>query len=418
MNTMAKKKIFSIGFLILALPLFILIFKNNSAKNRSVSVFKTEIDKHILCQNPGKRYEIIVDSFNIDNNRIRRNQNFAEILRQYDLGEHTVYDALKEVEKVFDVTKFKAGNPYYVFYDKYDTTGTVSYFVYEHEPTSYLKLSFGDKITARKLKKETRVERKSCSATVSSSLWNTMKDNDLNPSLALELSEIYAWTIDFFGLEQGDAFKVVYEEEYVDSTSIGIKNIVAAYFKHNQDTLYAIPFEQDSGVTYFDLKGKSLQREFLKAPLRFSRISSGYSMSRMHPILKRRRPHRGVDYAAPAGTPIHSIGDGVVVDKGYTKAAGYYIKIRHNSIYTTGYNHLSGYAKGMHKGRKVKQGDVIGYVGATGYATGPHLDFRFWKNGQLINPLRVEAPPVEPVREENRKAFEQVKEKWLKELHN
>ncbi|MFP4019039.1 MAG: M23 family metallopeptidase [Bacteroidales bacterium] len=415
---MAKKKVFSIGILILALPVFIFIFKNNSAKTRSENIFKTEIDEHILCQNPVKKYDIIVDSFNIASDYIRRNQNIASILNQYDFGEYSVHEILNQVEEVFDVTKFKAGNPYYVFYDKYDTTGAVSYLVYEHEPAKYLKVSVGEKITANMFERETRTERKTCSASIRSSLWKTMQENDLNPLLAIELSEMYAWTIDFFGLDEGDSFKVIYEEEYIDSTSLGIKNIVAAYFEHKRDTFYAIPFKQDSSLTYYDLDGKSLQREFLKAPLRFSRISSGFSQSRMHPILKQRRPHRGVDYAAPAGTPIHTIGDGVVVDRGYTKAAGYYIKIRHNSIYTTGYNHLSGYAKGMHKGKKIKQGDVIGYVGATGYATGPHLDFRFWKNGHLINPLRVEAPPVEPVKEENLEAFEQEKNKWLKELQN
>lgn len=415
---MAKKKVFSIGILILALPVFIFIFKNNSAKTRSENIFKTEIDENILCQNPVKKYDIIVDSFNIASDYIRRNQNIASILNQYDFGEYSVHEILNQVEEVFDVTKFKAGNPYYVFYDKYDTTGAVSYLVYEHEPAKYLKVSVGEKITANMFERETRTERKTCSASIRSSLWKTMQENDLNPLLAIELSEMYAWTIDFFGLDEGDSFKVIYEEEYIDSTSLGIKNIVAAYFEHKRDTFYAIPFKQDSSLTYYDLDGKSLQREFLKAPLRFSRISSGFSQSRMHPILKQRRPHRGVDYAAPAGTPIHTIGDGVVVDRGYTKAAGYYIKIRHNSIYTTGYNHLSGYAKGMHKGKKIKQGDVIGYVGATGYATGPHLDFRFWKNGHLINPLRVEAPPVEPVKEENLEAFEQEKNKWLKELQN
>ncbi|MFP4447529.1 MAG: M23 family metallopeptidase [Bacteroidales bacterium] len=416
---MAKKKVFSIGILILlALPVFIFIFKNNSANTRSANIFKTEIDEHILCQNPVKKYDIIVDSFNIASDYIRRNQNFASILNQYDFGEYSVHEILNQVEEVFDVTKFKAGNPYYVFYDKYDTTGTVSYLVYEHKPAKYLKVSVGERITANMFERETRTERKTCSASIRSSLWKTMQENDLNPLLAIELSEMYAWTIDFFGLDEGDSFKVIYEEEYIDSTSLGIKNIVAAYFEHKRDTFYAIPFKQDSSLTYYDLDGKSLQREFLKAPLRFSRISSGFSQSRMHPILKQRRPHRGVDYAAPAGTPIHTIGDGVVVDRGYTKAAGYYIKIRHNSIYTTGYNHLSGYAKGMHKGKKIKQGDVIGYVGTTGYATGPHLDFRFWKNGHLINPLRVEAPPVEPVKEENLEAFEQEKNKWLKELQN
>jgi murein DD-endopeptidase MepM/ murein hydrolase activator NlpD len=209
---------------------------------------------------------------------------------------------------------------------------------------------------------------------------------------------------------------VIYDEEYVDSTSIGVKKIHTAYFQHKGEKFYAIPFVQDSSRDFYNLEGESLRRQFLKAPLRFSRISSGYSLSRMHPVLNYRRPHRGVDYAAPAGTPIHAIGDGQVIDKGYAKGAGYYIKIRHNSLYVTGYNHLSKYARGIREGVRVKQGQTIAYVGSTGYSTGPHLDFRFWKNGHPINPLKVEAPPVKPVKKENREDFAQAKDQCLEQL--
>jgi murein DD-endopeptidase MepM/ murein hydrolase activator NlpD len=198
---------------------------------------------------------------------------------------------------------------------------------------------------------------------------------------------------------------VLYDEQYVDSIPIGIGQIYAVSFTHKGKELLAYAFEQDGQISYFDETGKSLRRQFLKAPLRFSRISSGYSNSRFHPILKIYRPHRGIDYAAPTGTPIYSIGDGTVIQKGYTKSAGYYIKIRHNSVYTSGYNHLSRYPKGIQKGQRVNQGQIIGYVGSTGYATGPHLDFRMWKNGHPINPLTIEAPPVEPVKEENLQKF-------------
>jgi len=243
-----------------------------------------------------------------------------------------------------------------------------------------------------------------------------MIENNIDPMMSIKLSEIYAWTVDFFGLDEGDKFKVIYEKQYVDSIPIGIGEIYAVSFNHKGEELFAFEFEQNGVKSFFDKDGKSLRRQFLKAPLKFSRISSGFSKSRMHPILKIRRPHSGVDYAAPRGTPINTIGDGTIIKKGYTKGAGYYIKVKHNSVYTSGYNHLSRYPKGIKVGQRVTQGDVIGYVGSTGYATGPHLDFRVWKNGQAINPLKIKAPPVEPILDDNLSTFEAIKTEYLKEL--
>lgn len=235
-----------------------------------------------------------------------------------------------------------------------------------------------------------------------------MIDNDLHPMLAIELSEIYAWSIDFFGLQKGDSFKVIYEEEYIDTISNGIKHILAASFSHAGSEIYAIPLIQDGEESYYDLEGNSLRKAFLKAPLRFSRISSRYSNSRLHPILRIRRPHHGVDYAAPAGTPVHAIGDGRVIMREYQGGAGRIVKIRHNSVYTTAYMHLRAYGKGITVGKYVKQGDIIGYVGSTGLSTGPHLDFRFYKNGHAVDPLKVKAPPVLPVSEDNIEKFDKV----------
>ena len=236
-----------------------------------------------------------------------------------------------------------------------------------------------------------------------------MTDRRVNPMLAVRLSEIYAWSIDFFGLQKGDSMRVIYDELFVDSSSLGIGRIEGAYFRHAGVDFWAIPFMQDSTWDFFDEKGQSLRKAFLKAPLRYSRISSRFSNSRYHPILKIRRPHHGVDYAAPTGTPVHAIGDGLVVFKGWNTGGGNAIKIKHNGVYTTSYMHLHGYAKGLHKGSYVKQGDVIGYVGSTGLATGPHLDFRVYKNGVAIDPLKMKAPPVEPVKEENLSRFNEVR---------
>jgi murein DD-endopeptidase MepM/ murein hydrolase activator NlpD len=205
-------------------------------------------------------------------------------------------------------------------------------------------------------------------------------------------------------------YKVIYEESYVDSVSVGINQILGAWFNHNDTDFWGIPFVQDGTRSFFDDQGNSLRKAFLKAPLRFSRISSGFSHSRYHPVLKIRRPHHGVDYAAPRGTPVHTVGDGRITQVGYQRnGGGNFVKIKHNSVYSTTYMHLQGFGKGIKSGVYVKQGDVIGYVGSTGLSTGPHLDFRFYKNGSPVNPLKVEAPPVEPVHEENEMAYAMIR---------
>ncbi|MFW5944668.1 MAG: M23 family metallopeptidase [Bacteroidota bacterium] len=413
---MKYRHLFTSGSLLIFVFLLFILYTNHGSDERAI--FKKDIDQNILSLNPDREYGIVLDSFRMETERIRRNQNLANVLEGYRFGKHTVHEITHEIARVFDVTKLKSGNRYHFYFDKQDSTNKVKYFVYEHTPKEYLKVCLGEQIRVEKSEKESRLIRKSCTGTIETSLWQTMNDNDIHPTLALELSEIYGWSINFFNLKKDDHFKVIYEEEYVDSLSSGVNEILTACFVHKGEEFYAIPFVQDSSRDFYDLEGNSLRREFLKAPLRFTRISSGYSISRMHPILKYRRPHRGVDYSAPAGTPVRAIGDGTVIEKGYTKGAGYYLKIRHNSLYVSGYNHLSRYAEEINEGVEVKQGKTIGYVGSTGYSTGPHLDFRFWKNGNPVNPLKVEAPPVEPIKTSNRDSFEKVKKECLKKLES
>lgn len=247
--------------------------------------------------------------------------------------------------------------------------------------------------------------QKSASGIIASNLWNTMTDNDLNPMLAIELSKIYAWTIDFFGIQKGDKFRLLYEEQFVDTVSTGVGPVYAVEFEHMGKNYYAFRFSQDEGFDYFDDKGENLRKAFLKAPLEFSRISSRFSGSRLHPVLKIRRPHHGVDYAAPLGTPVVSIGDGTVIGKGYQGGSGNFVKIRHNAVYTTMYLHLSRFGKGVSTGSRVQQGEVIGYVGSTGLSTGPHLDFRVFMNGTPIDPLKIDAPPGDPVKTDYKQDF-------------
>jgi murein DD-endopeptidase MepM/ murein hydrolase activator NlpD len=247
------------------------------------------------------------------------------------------------------------------------------------------------------------------SGTIETSLWDAMIVGNLHPTLVNKMSEIFAWTVDFFGLQKGDNFKVIYEELSIDGKSLGAGRIYGAQFGWNGSVIVAIPFIQDSTESFFDVEGNSLRKAFLKAPLQFSRISSRFSASRMHPILRIRRAHFGVDYAAAVGTPVRAIGDGRVTYARTESGSGRIVRIQHNSVYATAYMHLSRFGEGISSGVSVKQSQIIGYVGSSGLSTGPHLDFRFYKNGSPVDPLKVESPPVEPISEANREKFEKIK---------
>ncbi len=358
---------------------------------------------------------IAVDSFDYEPGFIKRNQPLSTLLGKYNVSPREIHELSEKSKELFDLRDIRYGNPYKVFLGK-DSLQQIRYFVYEHTPIDYFAVYFGDTIDLWMGKKKIDTVRSTFTGSIKTSLWNLMKEKQVNPMLAIELSEIYAWSIDFFGLQEGDSIRMIYDEYFVDTVSAGIGQIHGAYFRHMDTDFWAIPFVQDSLQDYFDEEGNSLRKVFLKAPLTFSRISSRFSYSRLHPVLKIRRPHMGVDYAAPTGTPVVAVGDGVIIKKGYSGGSGNMLKIRHNSVYSTAYLHLSRYGKGIQKGSYVKQGDVIGYVGSTGLSTGPHLDFRFYKNGSPIDPLKVEAPPVDPVREENLVRYNSVKERVIESL--
>lgn len=350
-------------------------------------------NKHVY--EPIKEYGIIVDSLDVVTGEVKRNEFLADILLKFDV-DYALIDLMGRSKDVFDVRKIRTGYPYTVI-RTLDSVPEVQYFVYELSPTEYVVYDIRDSLNIYKGEKTVDRRLATASGTIQSSLWNSMIDNNSDPNLANELSEIYAWTIDFFGIQKGDYYKVVFEELFVEDEYIGLGKVLAANFNHIGHDNYSCLFAQDSLADYYDDQGGSMRRTFLKAPLRYRRISSGFSYSRMHPVLKYRRPHLGVDYAAPAGTPVLAVGDGIVTFAAYTKQGGYTVKIKHNGTYTTSYCHFSGFAKGIRQGAQVKQGQVIGYVGTTGLSTGPHLDFRFYRNGQAIDPLKVKSPPAKPV---------------------
>ncbi|MDA3854275.1 MAG: peptidoglycan DD-metalloendopeptidase family protein [Bacteroidales bacterium] len=402
----------NLSIIILALLLFSC---NGKKKNIPISEEKVAVDTLVI--HPETKYGIIIDSLDIERKRIRRNEFLGTILENEGISSKEVYILSKKYSDVFDVRKVRVGGYYELFHTR-DSVAQLSHFIYQKSIAELVIYDFsGDEVIASTWHKEVKVQQREASGIINNSLWQTIVDNGDNGVLAIEMSEIYAWSVDFFGIAKGDKFKIVYEEELVDSTSIGVKEIKYAYFKHKGDVYYAIPFEQNGTIGYFNQDGQSLKRAFLKAPLRFSSISSGFSNNRYHPVLKRYRAHHGVDYAAPSGTPVHTIGDGTIIKRGYQKnGGGNYIKIRHNSVYTTTYMHLKGFAKGMNVGAHLKQGQTIGYVGATGLATGPHLDFRVYRNGYAMNPLKVKSPPVEPILEANIAAFKLKRDSAMQAL--
>ncbi len=360
-------------------------------------------------------FGIVKDSFNIIEDVVKPNQTLSVILGKYNVLYKDIDELVRNSKEKFDVRRIKSGNHFYIFQTK-DSIPTTRYFVYQINKTEYVRYEFADSVLVNLQELPVRIDTVRSVGVIESSLWMSMKNAGIDPNLALDLSDIYAWTIDFYGLQKGDRFVAVYEKKYIDTNYIGLGKIIACRFENNGHSFYGYRFTQDSLEDIFDEEGGSLRRAFLKAPLRFKRISSGFSNSRLHPVLKIRRPHHGVDYAAATGTPIHTIGDGRIVFIGRKGGYGRRVEIKHNGVYTTGYAHMSRFAKGLKKGDFVKQGQTIGYVGMSGTATGPHLDFRVYKNGTPINPLTMKSPPAVPIKKEYLEDYKKVVDKYSPQL--
>lgn len=375
---------------------------NSSSENDSTSVNAVSHSKII-------KYGVDVTDLIESENTISPGHSLSNILSSSGADANSINNLNLIPDSILNSRKINAGNKYTI-YNVNDSAHTLRYFVYHKSKQDFVVLEFlEDTIIASIFSKPAISKKRVSGAVITSSLWNAISDSELDINLALKLSDIYAWSIDFFGLQKMDSFIVYYSELYIDNEPIGIDSIYSAIFYHANHPYYAIYFAKEDIKGYWDLEGNSLRKAFLKAPLSFSRISSHFTYARKHPIYKTVRPHTGVDYAAPAGTPVMSIGDGVVIAKGYKGGGGNTIKIRHNSVYTTAYLHLSKFASNIKEGTHVSQGQVIGYVGSTGSSTGPHLDFRVWKNGEPINPLKLESPPVEPIPDNLKAEFDSIK---------
>ncbi len=345
------------------------------------------------------------DSLDVVEGKVKNGQFFSTLMEGLGMTRQQAYDLTMACDSVFDVRTLRVGQTYRAYYSA--DPKELRYLVYDRDKASCVVFSCTEPYRVLTYDKPVEIEEKYADVTISSSLWNDMLKAGVSPLLIISLSDIYAWTIDFFALQKGDRFRVLYQERRCDGEVIAVDTVKYAVFGHDGVDFPMVMFDQkDGGNIWWNEKGESMRKAFLKAPLNYTRVSSGFSYARRHPVTRKVQPHTGVDYAAPKGTPVMTIGDGVVTSVKYEGAGGNTVRIRHNSVYSTAYLHLSKYAKGLKAGQRVRQGEVIGYVGSTGRSTGPHLDFRVWKNGSPINPLKMESPPAEPVKDSCRPAFE------------
>lgn len=358
-------------------------------------------------------YGIDISGLNIVEGEVKRNQTLSSILSPFNVSFQTIDLIAKKSKEVFDVRKIKSNQKFVVLTP--EDSSAAKYFIYEPSPSEFVVFHL-DSVDIYKVEKPIELRERQVAGLIETSLYVDMVKQQVSPELIDLFADLYGWSVDFQSLQKGDKYKVVYKEKVIDGQVVGIEDIEVALFEHKGQAYHAIPFEQNGEWNFFDESGESLKKAFLRDPVKFTRISSRYNLRRFHPVQKRYKPHLGTDYAASRGTEIRAVGDGTVTHATYHGGNGNYVKIKHNGTYTTQYLHMSKIASGVKAGTRVKQGQVIGYVGSTGLATGPHLCFRFWKNGKQVDWLNEKIPPSEPILKENLVAFESAKAQFLNQL--
>ncbi len=378
--------------------------------NEEMATYKA-VDS-IIVEECHEEFGIDLEGYHVEKGKIRQNQFLADILLPYGIDYGKITLLAEKSKKSFDIRKLNAGKDFTLICAADNNSLYAKFFIYEISAVDFVVYDLRDTLDIYYGSRPTQLEEREASGIIYSSLYQTLMDQSLSPALAMELSDIYAWSIDFYRIQKKDNFKLIYTVKIVNDVAVGIDEVQAALFNHEGEPFYAFKFSQDEKEDYFDETGNSLRKAFLQAPLKFSRLSSGYTQRRFHPVQKRWKAHLGTDYAAPTGTPIMAVGDGVVSEARYSKFNGNYVKVKHNSTYTTQYLHMNKIASGIKPGTRVRQGETIGYVGSTGLATGPHVCFRFWKNGQQVDHRREKIPPSEPIKDEYKAAFDIHLEQW------
>lgn len=377
-----------------------------------VEILGEEID-------PGNLFGFSLSSYTPIRYTVKAGETFGAIMARNGIRQTVVSELLRLADGQFNPKKMRSGDAYWVLSSR-DSLKKPMYFIYESSNTNYLVFSLVDSLSVELVARKVTIKQRTVQGSIENSLYESLTDQSISPEIAVRLSEIYAWTIDFFRLQKGDRYELIFEERYVDdSIKAGTGKILAARFVHRSTPYYAFHFADDTqGISdYYSEEGEGLKRMFLKAPLEFFRITSRYSKNRFHPVQKRWKAHLGTDYAAPTGTPILATASGTVTAASYTSANGNYVKIKHNNTYSTQYLHMSRRGEGMRPGKYVEQGEVIGYVGSTGLATGPHVCYRFWKNGVQVDPLNEPMQRTEPLPADLLPKFKDRIAPLKKELH-
>ena len=367
---------------------------------------------------PNMKYGFVLDTFQVLEGEVKPNETIGELLLDNGFTGGDVHSLAEKSKEVYDLVRnFRVGKSYMFLTRRGEEKP--SWFVYEPNVYEYVVVDLENGMEVRKEERPVEVKEAVLHGQINSSLWVAIEETGASMEVAAKMEDALETSVDFSHVQVGDEFKLVYDEKYIEGKRVGVGNVHAAYYKQADSDKEHYVFWFDGGgehVGFYDQEGRPMKGRFLKAPVKYTRISSRYNPRRFHPVLKRVRPHLGTDYAAPTGTPIYAVGNGVVVAKGYTKGNGNYIKIKHDKVYQTQYLHMSGFAKGIKKGSYVSQGQVIGYVGSTGLATGPHVCFRFWKNGKQINHLREYFPPSKPLPDELLPEFFKVRDVYMEKL--
>ena len=379
------------------LLLFVILFSCKEKNPETVLITEPKIPEII------KEFGFKLNNYKVINDTIKSGENFSEILDRHHVEYPKVLEIVNKIRDTFNVRRIKSGIPYTIL-AKNDSTEQAQVFIYKHSKVRYTVIDFKDSIpTAYNGRKPVRTELKTASGIIESSLSVAVEEQGLSSYLWMKMADdIYAWTIDFSRLQPGDKFKLIYEQLYINDTiPVGIGEIKASYFEHGDKPFYAFKFVADSTLNisdYFDDEANNLRRQFLKMPIKFGRLSSRYNLRRRIALYGNKiRAHKGTDFAAPIGTEIMATANGIVTESRRKGGNGNYVKIRHNSTYSTQYLHMS--RRAVKVGDVVKQGDVIGYIGMTGNTSGPHVCYRFWKNGAQVDPLKQKLPAAEPMKE-------------------
>lgn len=404
--------------LITAVTLLVQRFGNkittSSVQSTSVPLTNSILNQPIQIEAPSLQYGLILDNYHVTESEIKKNEVLGSILQKHHVPYTQIDKLVQQSKDVFDLRKVRDGKKYLVVAS--DKDKPADYLIYEPNVFEYVVYDLRGETSAKVVKRPIETKVKENSGVVTSSLWNAIVDNGMSFEIASKMELALAWQVDFYHIAKGDCFKLIFEEKYIDGERVGVGQIHAAYFKNKGKEHYAYYFEDENYTGFFDEEGRPMKKAFLKSPVQYARISSAYNLRRFHPVLRRVKAHLGTDYAAPHGTPIMAVASGTVTKASRTRGNGNYVKIKHDKTYQTQYLHMSRFAKGIRPGVKVKQGDIIGYVGSTGLATGPHVCFRFWKNGRQVDHRKENLPPPNPMKGESLEEFKMVQADYAKRL--